>query len=105
MSNFTANATRPVLVKGAQKCPPICVKFPPTPSSPVGISAPAASSAWRSIRRVDTRDARILLLHAWEGLMYRAIAAVLEVPAGTVMSRLYAARQRLRRELGDDDAV
>jgi RNA polymerase sigma-70 factor (ECF subfamily) len=46
-----------------------------------------------------------LLLHAWEGLKYREIAAVLEVPVGTVMSRLHSARQRLRRELGDDDAV
>ena len=81
-------------------------------------AAPAEESPERLALRADA-DARIrcavealpddlrtpLLLHAWEGLKYREIAAVLEVPPGTVMSRLYAARQRLRRQLGEDDAV
>lgn len=42
-----------------------------------------------------------LLLQVYEGLKYREIAAVLEIPVGTVMSRLYSARQRLREELKD----
>lgn len=40
------------------------------------------------------RDA--LLLHAWEGLAYDDIARALEIPVGTVRSRLNRARGRLR---------
>lgn len=42
-----------------------------------------------------------LVLHAWEGMSYKEIATVLGIPTGTVMSRLHAARQRLRKELPD----
>jgi RNA polymerase sigma factor (sigma-70 family) len=40
------------------------------------------------------RDA--LLLHAWEGLAYEDVARALDVPIGTVRSRLNRARGRLR---------
>lgn len=42
-----------------------------------------------------------LILQVYEGLKYREIAQVLEIPIGTVMSRLHAARKRLREELKD----
>ena len=42
-----------------------------------------------------------LVLLAWEELSYKEIATLLEIPIGTVMSRLHTARQRLRKELGD----
>lgn len=42
-----------------------------------------------------------LVLHAWEGMAYREIAALLEIPVGTVTSRIWAARQRLKKELAD----
>jgi uncharacterized glyoxalase superfamily protein PhnB len=49
------------------------------------------------------RDA--LLLFAWEDLGYAEIAAALEIPVGTVRSRLNRARQRLRAAANEVDAV
>ena len=43
----------------------------------------------------------VLLLWAVEGLKYRQIAVVLDVPLGTVMSRLYRARGILSKKLTD----
>jgi RNA polymerase sigma-70 factor (ECF subfamily) len=42
------------------------------------------------------RDRDALLLHAWADLGYREIAAALDVPVGTVRSRLHRVRNRLR---------
>ncbi len=41
----------------------------------------------------------VILLHDVEGLDYREIAELLEIPLGTVKSRLFLARKRLRRAL------
>ena len=43
----------------------------------------------------------VLLLADVEDLTYREIAEVTQVPIGTVMSRLYRARRRLRDHLGE----
>jgi len=51
----------------------------------------------------------VILLHDVEGLDYRQIAELLQIPLGTVKSRLFLARRRLRRALnpylngGDND--
>lgn len=43
----------------------------------------------------------VLLLWALGDLRYKEIAEVLDIPLGTVMSRLYRARQQLGQELAD----
>lgn len=51
------------------------------------------------LRQVD-RD--VLLLYAWEDLRYAEIAEALNLPLGTVRSRLHRARRALRSALGPD---
>lgn len=46
---------------------------------------------------------QILLLRELEGLSYKEIAEVAQVPEGTVMSRLYYARRRLQEVMGRYD--
>ena len=43
----------------------------------------------------------MLLLIAWEDLSYHEVARALEIPVGTVRSRLHRARSRLRPILAD----
>lgn len=48
----------------------------------------------------DLRTPLVLLVY--EEMKYREIAGVLEIPIGTVMSRIHAARQRLRAALPEE---
>jgi len=50
----------------------------------------------RAFRRLSSRDREILSLRHFQDLAYREIALALDVPEGTVMSRLFHARRRLR---------
>ncbi len=54
----------------------------------------------RAVESLSPEHRATLLLRAAEGLSYRQIAAVLRCPTGTVMSRLHAARERMREALG-----
>jgi RNA polymerase sigma factor (sigma-70 family) len=48
-------------------------------------------------------DRDVLLLVAWGDLTYEETARALEVPVGTVRSRLHRARRKVRAALGDAD--
>jgi RNA polymerase sigma-70 factor (ECF subfamily) len=57
----------------------------------------------RIVQALDTlpeHHRTIVVLSDLEGLSYREIAEVLDIPMGTVMSRLHNARKRLRAALG-----
>ena len=54
-----------------------------------------------AIEQLPDHYREVLLLWAVEGLKYREIARVLEVPLGTIMSRLYRARGILSEQLAD----
>lgn len=61
----------------------------------------------RALAALPAEQRIAVALHDVEGLAYREIAAVLDVPIGTVMSRIFRARRRLREllaELGDNRA-
>ena len=53
--------------------------------------------------RLDPEKRAVLLLRARDQLPYEAIAAALEVPTGTVMSRLARARKALLHELAQSE--
>ncbi len=54
-----------------------------------------------AIERLPEHEREVLVLREFEGLRYREIAELLDVPIGTVMSRLYTARRSLARSLED----
>ncbi|TDB81368.1 RNA polymerase sigma factor [Actinomadura sp. KC216] len=54
--------------------------------------------------QLSASDQEVLSLVVWSGLSYADAAGVLEVPVGTVKSRVARARTRLRQVLGDDTA-
>jgi RNA polymerase sigma-70 factor (ECF subfamily) len=58
-------------------------------------------SAWlqQALDRLPAEFREVIVLHELEGLAYREIAAVADIPIGTVMSRLARARQKLQTEL------
>lgn len=53
-----------------------------------------------AIRRMPARDRDALLLYAWGDLDYEGVARALDVPVGTVRSRLNRARRQLRQASG-----
>jgi RNA polymerase sigma factor (sigma-70 family) len=58
----------------------------------------------RAMAGLSVEHRQILLLITLEGLSYREVAETLDVPIGTVMSRLARARERLRCALeGEED--
>ncbi|MFC1572386.1 RNA polymerase sigma factor [Candidatus Eisenbacteria bacterium] len=59
----------------------------------------ARQMVWDGIRKLGARDREILILREFQGLTYAEIAEVLDIPKGTVMSRLHTARLRLRKQL------
>jgi RNA polymerase sigma-70 factor (ECF subfamily) len=58
-----------------------------------------ADIVFRELHRLEPVHREMLILRHYESLSYREMAEVLGCPVGTVMSRLYAARQALRVRL------
>ncbi len=56
---------------------------------------------WAALDRLPDDLRATLILQVYEGLKYREIAELLDIPIGTVKSRLNNAMQRLREELKD----
>lgn len=53
----------------------------------------------QALAELSERDREIIALRHFEDLPYRQIADTLDIPEGTVMSRLFHARRRLREAL------
>lgn len=80
----------------------------PEPAEPFPIEAVVSRVAAAASRRalldalaeLAPADRDVLLLVAWEQLSYEEVAAALDVPVGTVRSRLHRARRIVRGRLG-----
>ncbi len=60
------------------------------------------SRLWQALDELSPKQREILVLRDYQDLSYAEIATTLDIPIGTVMSRLHGARQRLRKILQDD---
>ena len=59
----------------------------------------AFSDLEAALQQLPTEQREVLLLAGLEHISYKEIAVALDIPLGTVMSRLGRARERLRRIL------
>lgn len=75
----------------------------PGPGEPAGEAEARVEKArvLAALGRVPEPFREALVLTAIEGLSYPEAAAALDVPVGTVRSRIASARKALRRELGE----
>ncbi len=59
-----------------------------------------AAQVQQAVLGLPPASRAVLILREYEGLTYREIAEALDIPIGTVMSRLSYARSQLRQALG-----
>lgn len=87
---------------------PVVEEFDEAAHGSTGNPAEIKALAWRetkgellqqALERLPAEFREVLVLHELEGLAYREIAAMAEIPLGTVMSRLGRARHKLSAEL------
>ncbi|RXL54805.1 hypothetical protein EO238_33870, partial [Citrobacter sp. AAK_AS5] len=70
-----------------------------TPSSILSANE-ACGDTWSTLGRMAPEHREILLLKYIQELSYEEISALLGIPRGTVMSRLYHARKAFQKEYG-----
>lgn len=59
----------------------------------------AAEIIWGGLAELDEKSREVIVLKDLQDHSYKEIAEILEIPIGTVMSRLYHARQKLKEKL------
>ena len=59
------------------------------------LSAEAKRIVWRALDKLQPEHREIVVLVDIRGMKYRQVAELLDIPVGTVMSRLYYARKKL----------
>ncbi len=61
----------------------------------------AHKQIWAAVNRLSLAEREAIILREFHEMSYKEIASVLDIPIGTVMSRLSAARKKLRALLED----
>lgn len=67
------------------------------------IEQEAANVVWRQVYQLPTKYREVLLLHARHELGINEMAQILNIPEGTVKSRLFTARKRLSALLAKEE--
>jgi RNA polymerase sigma-70 factor (ECF subfamily) len=65
----------------------------------------AGRRLWQEIEKLPFEFKEIIVLKHFQGLSYKEISAMLDIPIGTVMSRLYHARKKLKDNLQTADGM
>lgn len=63
--------------------------------------AEAKRLLWKALERLSDEQREVLVLKELQGLRYQEIAAILDIPDGTVASRLFHARKALKETLDE----
>ena len=74
------------------------------PTQECGLDAVERALLQGALARLADAERRIVLLHAVPGLKHREIAALLELPLPTVLSKYHRALKKMRSFLEGDDA-
>ena len=74
------------------------------PAEETGLSAEERVFLQHALAELGEEERRIVLLHAVTGLKHREIAALLELPLATVLSKYHRALKKMRSFLEGDDA-
>jgi RNA polymerase sigma-70 factor (ECF subfamily) len=56
---------------------------------------------WKGLKKLKEEDREIILLKEFQELSYKEIAELLDIPIGSVMSRLYYAKKKLANIMED----
>lgn len=88
---------KPEFSLDAENAPPLVA--PPNDPSTAAERTELRATIDVALTRVSDAHREILVLSHFEELAYKEIAACLDIPIGTVMSRLWAARKALKKQL------
>ena len=74
------------------------------PAQECGLNADERTLLQHALESLSDEERRIVLLHAVTGMKHREIAALLELPLPTVLSKYHRALKKMRSFLEGDDA-
>ena len=74
------------------------------PAEETGLSADERTLLQQALAGLGEEERRVVLLHAVTGLKHREIAALLELPLPTVLSKYHRAIRKMRADLEGDNA-
>jgi RNA polymerase sigma-70 factor (ECF subfamily) len=107
MHNVFVNQVRSQIAESnaAQDTDALALDMANTPAHASPLDMLEVADIDAAVRRLPGEQREVLLLVAIEQMSYAEAARVLEIPIGTVMSRLHRARERVRVILGGELAA